>query len=410
MILTVRYMRQTALVIFSFVFVLQAQQYTRGVGVYPGDPRQDFAPALVPDTQTYRNLALHRAAYQSSSYDFYQTAQLVTDGIKDTRMPRWFSIATSDRGTLTRQEREHAVDHNTTTRVSISGAPLWIQVETGGGDAPFEIDRIDVTAGGGFGRGGGGQAATGGTIVVSGSDDGQGWQELGRATPPPAATPAPGGGRGFNFAPPTPISVKFAAPAHNRFYRVAYAGGTGTQWGVSELAFFHNNERVEVGGPLHFTSAWKPAGKGPEWVYVDLGAACTFDRIVLDWIRRAAEGSIQVSGDAKSWRTLQALPASSGPVDDFKLAQPASGRYVRVLVTKPATPDGYVLGELEVYGRGGPVARAHLARPAVGWRAPACLPPRLATGGFSYPAAPGESSAFRWLRPSARRSPGPASE
>src|ERR1035437_6992410 len=158
MILTVRYMRQTALVIFSFVFVLQAQQYTRGVGVYPGDPRQDFAPALVPDTQTYRNLALHRAAYQSSSYDFYQTAQLVTDGIKDTSMPRWFSIATSDRGTLTRQEREHAVDHNTTTRVSISGAPLWIQVETGGGDAPFEIDRIDVTAGGGFGRGGGGQA------------------------------------------------------------------------------------------------------------------------------------------------------------------------------------------------------------------------------------------------------------
>ena len=65
-------MRQTALVIFSFVFALQAQQYTRGVGVYPGDPRQDFAPALVPDTQTYRNLALHRAAYQSSSYDFYQ--------------------------------------------------------------------------------------------------------------------------------------------------------------------------------------------------------------------------------------------------------------------------------------------------------------------------------------------------
>src|ERR1022692_1014918 len=101
------------------LFALQAQQYTRGVGVYPGDPRQDFAPALVPDTQTYRNLALHRAAYQSSSYDFYHTAQLVTDGIKDTRMPRWFSIATSDRGTLTRQEREHAVDHNTTTRVNI---------------------------------------------------------------------------------------------------------------------------------------------------------------------------------------------------------------------------------------------------------------------------------------------------
>ena len=32
-------------------------------------------------------------------------------------------------------------------------------------------------------------------------------------------------------------------------------------------------------------------------------------------------------------------------------------RYVRVLLTKPATPEGYILSELEVYGRGGPVAR-----------------------------------------------------
>jgi hypothetical protein len=362
MILTVRDMRQTALLIFSLAFALQAQQYTRGVGVYPGDPGQDFAPALVPDTQTYRNLALHRAAYQSSSYDFYHTAQLVTDGIKDTRLPRWFSVATSDRGTLSRQEREHAVDHNTTTRVTIGGQPLWIQVETGGGDAPFEIDRVDVTAGGGFGFGrGGAQAVTGGTIVVSGSDDGQAWKELGRTTPPPPAPPAPAAGRGFTFAPPTPISVKFSAPAQARFYRVTYEGGTGTQWGVSELGFFHNGERVEVGGPFHFTSAWKPAGKAQEWVYVDLGVACTFDRVVLDWIRRAAEGSIQVSDDAKSWRTLQALPASGEAVDDIKLAQPARGRYVRVLLTRPATPDGYILSELEVYGRGGPVARPHAA-------------------------------------------------
>jgi hypothetical protein len=34
---------------------------------------------LVPDTQTYRNLALHRPAYASSRYDYNLTAQLVTD-------------------------------------------------------------------------------------------------------------------------------------------------------------------------------------------------------------------------------------------------------------------------------------------------------------------------------------------
>jgi hypothetical protein len=310
---------------------LEAQEYTRGVGVYPGNPSEDFAPALVPDTETYRNLALHRAAYQSSSYDFYHTAQLVTDGIKDTTLPRWISVSTSDRGTLTRQEREHAVDRNATTRVNIGGSHPWIQVELHGGGTPFEIDRIDVIAGDGG-------------IVVAGSDDGQSWKELGRAT-------------GL-----APVSVKFSAPAHNRMYRVAREGG-GASWSVSELAFYDNNERVEVGGPFHFTSAWKPASNGQEWVYVDLGATCTFDRVVLDWIRRAGEGFVQVSDDARSWRTLQALPASGGPVDDFKLAQPARGRYVRLFVTKPATADGYILSEFEVYGRGGPAPRPHPAAP-----------------------------------------------
>ena len=352
-------MRQTALLVFLTALALEAQPYTRGVGVYPGDPREDFSPALVPDTQTYRNLALHRAAYQSSSYDFYHTAQLITDGIKDTTLPRWISVATSDRGTLSRQEREHALDHNTTTSVRIAGAAPWIQVETGGGEAPFEVDRIDVTAGGGGGRGAG-QAAAGGTVVVYGSDDGQSWKELGRTTPPPPPAPGQGAGRGFGFG-PSPISVKFSAAVHTRFYRVAYEGGTGTQWGVSELAFFRNDARVEVGGPFHFTSAWKPASSGNEWVYVDLGAVCAFDRVVLDWIRRPAEGSIQISDDAKGWRTLPSLTASGGPVDDLRLMPAKRGRYVRVLVTKPATPDGYVLSELEVYGFGGPVPVPHPA-------------------------------------------------
>jgi hypothetical protein len=312
--------------------VLEAQQYTRGVGVYPGDPSQDFAPALVADAQTYRNLALHRAAYQSSSYDFYHTAQLVTDGIKDNKLPRWISVSTSDRGTLPRQEREHALDRNVTTHVTIGGAHPWIQVELKGGETPFEIDRIDVTAG------------RGGVVVVTGSDDGQSWKDLGRAAAGSAT-----------------VAVKFSAPAHHRMYRVAREGGPGASWAVGELGFYNNIQRVEVGGPFHFTSAWKPASDGQEWVYVDLGAACTFDRVVLDWIRRAAEGSIQVSDDAQTWHTLQTLPASGGPRDDLKLARPARGRYVRVLLAKPATPDGYILSEFEVYGRGGPVPRPHAA-------------------------------------------------
>ena len=71
---------------------LQAQDYTLGIGVYPGDPKENFAPAMRIDSSNYRNLALHRPAYHSSSYDYNLTAQLVTDGIKETALPRWIAV------------------------------------------------------------------------------------------------------------------------------------------------------------------------------------------------------------------------------------------------------------------------------------------------------------------------------
>jgi Exo-beta-D-glucosaminidase Ig-fold domain len=71
-----------------------APQETRGVGIYLGDPSEDFAPLLVRDATTYWNLALHRPAFHSSSYDYNLTAQLVTAGIKDTKLPRRLATGT----------------------------------------------------------------------------------------------------------------------------------------------------------------------------------------------------------------------------------------------------------------------------------------------------------------------------
>jgi beta-galactosidase/beta-glucuronidase len=302
--------------------ILHGQPYTRGIGVYPGDPNQDFAPALVPDTTTYRNLALHRPAYQSSAYDYNLTAQLVTDGIKETSLPRWISTSTSQQGTLKKNERELMLDHNPLTTVDLRGTHAWVQFELAGGESPLEVNRITVEAR---------AQPEGWTCAVTASDDAQEWKELGRDS-----------GK---------CAVQFPAPSRARFYRVELDAPSATTWRVAEVAFFRENRRVEVAGPHHFTSAWMPAGKGEEWVYVDLGAACTFDRVALYWIRRPAEGALQTSDDAATWKTVEALPAD----DDFKLARPVKARYVRVLATKPASPDGYILSELEVYGRGGPV-------------------------------------------------------
>ena len=170
------------------------------------------------DKTTYRNLALRRAAFHSSSYDYNLAASLVTDGIKDTALPRWVAVATSDGGVIGKVDREFLLDDNVTSSTNLRGAKAWIQVQLGGGDSQWEVDRIEVvprTGGGGGGRGqtqppGGGG---GWTCTVSGSDDGQGWKQLGSVS----GTDRP---MGPQFRP----SLAFAAPSRSRYYRVEFTG------------------------------------------------------------------------------------------------------------------------------------------------------------------------------------------
>jgi hypothetical protein len=345
-------MKTTVALALMMAIGLQAQDYTRGIGVYPGSPNEEFVPRMHNDSASYRNLALRRPAYHSSSYDYNLTAQLVTDGIKDTRLPRWEAVSTSLQGALKKNERQWMFDQNPITNVEIKGKTAWFQVQLAGGDAALEVDRIDVDARS-ESRGSQSQSWT---CVVSGSDDGQTWKELGRATNPPK--------------PKDPMSASVAsvtltAASRTRFYRFQFEAESETTWSVGDVSFFHDAKRLGIGGPHDFTSAWMSEGKDQEWVYVDLGALCRFDRVVLSWIRRAAAGSIQVSSDAENWKTVQALPTFGGAADDIKLKKPAQGRYVRVLLTRPASPDGYVLSEFEVYGKGGPVAEPKPASAAL---------------------------------------------
>ena len=310
---------------------LEAQEYTRGVGVYPGLPAENWSPTVHPGSQRYRNLALRRPAYHSSSYDYNLTAQLVTDGIKDTRLPRWLAVSSSTQGVLPRGTRELAIDSNWASVTELKGTSPWLEIEIRGGATPA-ADRLELD----------GNVLAGEpdnqewSCTVLGSDDGQAWHQLGQAT---------------GMAHPTGElhpHIAFAKPSRYRFYRLQFDNGRPLTWRIAEVRFYQGRQLVHLGGLFDFTSAWKPAGTGEEWVYVDLGARSQFDRVALAWIRPAAEGSLQVSDDAKGWQTIHALDSA-----DIRLAQPAEGRYVRVLMTKPATPDGYILSELEVYGRGG---------------------------------------------------------
>jgi len=355
------------------------QKYTRGVGVYPGNPAEDHPPVLVPDSSAYRNLALRRPAYQSSSYDYNLTAQLATDGVTQSTLPRWLVTTLSTTGVAEKHQREFLLDHSATSTVNLGGPSGWMQFELAGGDAPLEIDRIELDARfrqpqapRSAGAPNPAQPATPPAAppagpaewssVVTGSDDGQTWHELGRSTgvtaPPSGSGAAGSGGAAVN------PSVSLAQPSRYRILRVAVQAAGDGSWIVSEVRFFHGSRPVEAGGPYRFDSAWMAEGKGEQWISVDLGARCSFDRVALHWIRRAAEGVLQASDDGVAWKDIVPLPPAVGPGDDLKLDRPAQGRYVRVLMTRAQAPEGYILSELEVYGRGGPVPR-RAATPAL---------------------------------------------
>ncbi len=141
---------------------------TRGIGVYPGDPREDFSPTFRIDTTTYRNLAHLRPAYHSSSHDYNLTAQLVTDGIVDTAMPRRVVVASGQAGILSaairdlppqmaqgslsgfsrqqmvwpKHKREWPMDDNWVTGYDLKGPQVWVQFDLLGGSQPLVIDQV----------------------------------------------------------------------------------------------------------------------------------------------------------------------------------------------------------------------------------------------------------------------------
>ncbi len=361
----------TSLLILVTVMASAEQKQTRGVGIYPGNPAEDYAPVLVPAQKNYRNLALHRPAYHSSSYDYNLTAQLITDGIIESGLPRWLVTTPGPSGIASKREREFLVDHNSTSNLNLGGSSGWVQFELAGGEAPLEIDRIELEARIRTtplpGAPKPPQPATppkkvgDWTCIVMGSDNGQNWKELGQSTGDiPPTPPAPPGSLPF-FGPTGPLlrpSVSLTPSSHNRIYRISLKSTFEGPWTLNEVFFFNKNRPVEVGGPYSFSSAWMSEGKGEEWVYVDLGTQCTFDRVKLYWIRRATEGSLQFSDDAKNWNDLMALPSGPGLADNLKLQRPSQGRYVRVLMKRPASPEGYILSEIEVLGRGGLSAKS----------------------------------------------------
>ena len=106
------------------------------------------------------------------------------------------------------------------------------------------------------------------------------------------------------------------------------------------------------------TTRWGSKLKSePEWIYVDLGSAVNFDRVVLRWeTGYGREYELQFSVDAVNWTTIFSETNGDGAIDDIA-GLSSNGRYVRMYGNKRGVKRwGFSLWEFEIYGNSDPTA------------------------------------------------------
>ena len=347
----------------------RSDYYTRGIGQYPGDPKEDFSPSLAPDCSTYRNIALQRAAYSSSSHDYNLVAQLATDGIVTDKQPQYLNLSTPD-GDVPRREREWMIDEGPYSRNTFPGADTYFRFTLA--NYSKAVDKLslvgtvvydDAVSKGGY------------EIVCEGSNDGENWTEAGRLSGSGLPGKAQSGRvkvtdpnkqTGETTMPVRRLdeTITFDKEANYSNYRVRLKMAGAHDWVFTEANFYDKGELVEMKPSQFFNSAWMSATTGEEWLYVDLGSHSEVDKVILHWINKAVKGKVQLSDDAVQWTDASELPGGDGLRDEIDLGGRQKARYVRVLMQQPANDSRYILSEVEVMGKGGLVAQP-VATPAV---------------------------------------------
>ena len=305
---------------------------TRGIGVYPGDPDESFAPSLVKGDRSYRNIALERITYQSSCYDYNLTSQLVTDGIIGTEPAAYVDISYRSgmqSGKVVRELHERLFDGKPDSRIEFRIPDPTVEIAFHG--MSVQTDRIEIMGAGGVR----------GEVTVYGSKDGTSWEELGWD---------PVSGR-WEFS----CSVDLEEPVEYSVFRMDFDVNGADALSLNTVNFYMDGELLDVLPSTRFVSAWRSAGAADEWVTVDLGFESEFDKLVFHWLNPAASGEILTSHDNIVWTSVARI-GSAADFGEVKLAKSARARYVRAAFAASADGRPLELAELEVYGRGGAAA------------------------------------------------------
>lgn len=332
------------------------RQTTRGIGVYPGRLSESFAPTLRRDFD-YRNTALHRMVYQSSSLDANLTGQLVTDGTVYRGEPCRLQVSMPD-GVVARRDAEKLLDGNVHTRLMVKGEETFVQFDWTAMDV--DIDAFDILAEPVYQPG----RATGGyAIDFLASNDGKTWTLVGgeRGDGMPGEPPRHTGSNDPNKQ-EDPVrlpmrlvkkQIPFSKPGRYSHLRIRLHMTGCTYWRFYEARpMRHGREQLALPSSC-YTSAWMSAGGADEWLMVDLGTPVIADRVVMHWIHPARRGEILVSQDGDQWQQIGDLGRIKVKGGVQTLRHHFTARYVKLMMRQPDPSGHYALSELQVMGRGG---------------------------------------------------------
>ena len=331
-----------------------AQVMNRPIGQYPGNPREYYGPSLVQDNgYGYRNVALYRTVYQSSSWDFNLTSQLLTDGIYDRESPAWLDVTTPD-GPLPPHKREACIDGNEWTSNILMGSDTWLQYDWE--NMSIDIDEVEMVCSMAYRE----EAARGFKIRLLTSKDGKKWKVAdewkGDSLPGEPSWNRvhsdPNKNSGDDLLPTRKIDHTFHIKKGKAFshLKLEMVTPSAVHWTFTELKMRKDGRRATGILPAtHFVSAWRSLGSQGEWVSIDLGAQCHFDKVVLYWFDQSTEGVIQVSDDQVNWKPVGRFTKNTGKNHRQEIAiGPQTGRFVRLSFEGQS-----LLSEVEVMGNGG---------------------------------------------------------
>lgn len=95
---------------------------------------------------------------------------------------------------------------------------------------------------------------------------------------------------------------------------------------------------------------WETEYSDPQWLYIDLGATKKINKVGFVWEGAyASKYYIQVSDDAKNWKTVALVKAGSASTVQIDLEKTYTTRYVRMYGTKRGTGYGYSFYEIGVW-------------------------------------------------------------